>query len=384
MWTSKKPPQNEHFYRFSFRAVQPNDRENFFKTFPRPFLSLDLRGGSLEQIEAVKPLASIIHKQEMVEAIIVAFCHRVCCPSPPWPISTVFLTGVSAAFSLRRRMSLRAAFEGGSEHEMLAYVICVVLIQWIAMACIVRLYRFPDRRFSDVIPYLRPDHQAELLELFDPIKELNLAEALGHRHFRKEQLRRLHMAQECLAQRSHNARIFQEWSYNEARRAASMFNLEMSHNANSLTEVCFNYRVSACGLRLELYSWYLLIAVLPFFRVPRISSFRKRPSFDLIESYAAVEQAAEILASDCGRDYRRVPVLIWHREDVVDFYSSSASHQEHSFNLMGSYTEARQPAEHLACGGECSNTGIRTFGTVREGTTDATRMTEARILRRGL
>jgi hypothetical protein len=248
----------------------------------------------------------------------------------------------------------------------------------------VRLYRFPDRRFSDVIPYLRPDHQAELLELFDPIKEVNLAEALGHRHFRKEQLRRLHMAQECLAQRSHNTRIFQEWSYNEARRAASMFHLEMSHNANSLTEVCLNYRVSAWGLRLELYSWYLLIALLPFFRVPRISSFRKRPSFDLMESYAAVEQAAEKLASECGRDYKRALVPIWQRESVVDFCAGSALHQEHSFNWMDSYTKARQPAEHLAYGGECPNMLIRTLGTVREGATDPTRMSEAPILRGGL
>jgi len=105
-----------------------------------------------------------------------------------------------------------------------------------AVACFIHLYRFPDRGFNDLILYLRPDHQSELEDLLDPLKEEKLLSVLGHRHFRKEQLKRIHLTQEIIAQRAHNARVFQEWGYTESKRAIHNLNSEASQTATALID----------------------------------------------------------------------------------------------------------------------------------------------------
>jgi hypothetical protein len=217
---------------------------------------------------------------------------------------------------------------------MLDLIISAFLVQCVALAYLVRLYRFPGRGFNDVIPYLRHGHQSELQDLLDPIKEENLISALGHKRFRKEQSKRIHLAHEVIAQRAHNARVFQEWGYTESERAIQNLNSEAGENATVLIDACLYYRVNACIVQARLYAWYSRMAFLPFTRVPRISTLGQDNSFNLMDSYKNVQRAAEHLAS--------------------------------------------------ACGGECRHALVRTLGTMREGTTDATWMTEARILQGGL
>jgi len=185
-----------------------------------------------------------------------------------------------------------------------------------------------------VIPYLRPGHQSELEDLLNPLKEENLVSSLGHKRFRKEQLKRIHLAQEVIAQRAHNARVFQEWGYTESRRAIQNLNSEAGECATALIDACFYYRVNACMIQARLYAWYSRMAFLPFIRLPRISGLHKDNFFNLIDSYMNVEQAAQHLAS--------------------------------------------------ACGGECHHVLTRGLCTVREGTTDAVWMSQAGTLREGL
>jgi hypothetical protein len=183
---------------------------------------------------------------------------------------------------------------------MLELLILAFFIQCAIAAFLAHLFHFPDRVFSDVIPYLRPHHTAELEDLLDPIKEENLLLALGHRRFRKEQLKRLHLAHECIAQRAHNARVFQEWGDTEHECATKNLNSEARERAKTLVDVCLHYRANAVVIQGTLYMWYLRMAILPFLRLPRVSNLRRPRSFDLMNSYTNVVGAAQDLALACG------------------------------------------------------------------------------------
>src|SRR5262249_48116615 len=189
---------------------------------------------------------------------------------------------------------------------MLELLILVFFSQCAIAAFLAHLFHFPDRVFSDVIPYLRLHHAAELEDLLDPIKEENLLSALGHRRFRREQLKRLHLAQECIAQRAHNARVFQEWGDTEHGSAIKNLNSEAGERAKTLVDVCLHYRVNAFLLQGTLYAWYLRMAILPFLRLPRVSSLRRPSSFDLMNSYTNLVGAAQHLALACGGECREM------------------------------------------------------------------------------
>jgi hypothetical protein len=214
---------------------------------------------------------------------------------------------------------------------VLVIVICSVL-PW-AIPCLLRLFQFPNRVFADVIPHLRLDHATELEDLLDPLKEENLLSAPGRKRSRTEQFKRIHLACEIMAQRAHNARVFQEWGDTESERALQSLNPEAGKHAEALIDTCLYYRLNACMIQARLYAWCLRMACLPFIQSPRISALGKENSFNLIDSYTNVEQAAEHLAT--------------------------------------------------ACGVQCHHVLIRTLGTVREGATPAAWMSEARTLRGG-
>lgn len=204
--------------------------------------------------------------------------------------------------------------------SLIYVVICVVLLEYVALLSVARLFRIPSRSFREVIPYLRPDLQCELDDLLDPLKEDNLATALGHWRFRKEQLKRIHLAQECIAQRIHNARILQEWGRTECDRATKNRDRESATKANALGDACGHYRINAWQIRAELYLRYFRIVVFPFIRLPRLSGLGGDAAFFLIHSYTKVEQAAESLAMACGEECRHMLIRTLHgiRQGTAD------------------------------------------------------------------
>lgn len=188
---------------------------------------------------------------------------------------------------------------------MLVVIAVCSILPW-AIPYLLRLFQFPNRTFTDVIPHLRRDHATEFEDLLDPIKEENLLSALGRKRSRTEQFKRIHLASEIVAQRAHNARVFQEWGDTESQRATQNLNFEAADNAAALIDACLDYRLTACMIQARLYAWYLRTALLPFIQLPRISRLRKDNSFDLIDSYTNIKKSAEHLASACGREYRHI------------------------------------------------------------------------------
>ena len=188
---------------------------------------------------------------------------------------------------------------------MVVLIVICSLLPW-AIPCLLRCFQFSNRTLADVIPYLRLDHATELEDLLDPLKEENLLSALGRKRFRTEQFKRIHLASEIIAQRAHNARVFQEWGDTESKRATHNLNSEAGKNAAALIDACLHYWLNACMIQALLYACYLRIACLPFTQLPQISRLRKDNSFDLIDSYTNIEQSAEQLASACGGEYRQI------------------------------------------------------------------------------
>jgi len=188
---------------------------------------------------------------------------------------------------------------------MVVVIVISSVLPW-AIPCLLHFFQFPNRTFADVIPHLRLDHPTEFEDLLDPLKEENLLSALGSKLSRTEQFKRIHLACEIIAQRAHNARVFQEWGNTESNRAIHNLNSEAGETAASLIDACLYYRLNACMIQARLYAWYLRMACLPFIRLPRISCLRKNNSFDLIDSYANIQHSAEHLASACGGECRHI------------------------------------------------------------------------------
>src|ERR1700682_1869923 len=109
-----------------------------------------------------------------------------------------------------------------------AFLLPLVVIAWM------HLCRFRDRTFNDVLPYLRRDHAAELEDLLDPIIEESLRLNLERKAFRKEQFKRIHLALECIPQRTRSARVLQEWADTESEKSQKTADEEVSTIASSL------------------------------------------------------------------------------------------------------------------------------------------------------
>lgn len=178
-----------------------------------------------------------------------------------------------------------------------------LFFQLLALRCFQHLCRFPQRTFNEVLPYLRIDRRADLEDLLNPVLEDNLRCALGRRRFRKEQMRRLHHAQECIARRTHNSRIFQEWGHAEAERSRMIPNREAGDIADALVTACEEYRMAGVWAHGWLCIWQLRIALLPFSPLPQLSKLHKQMAVDLLDAYGAIETAAERLAFACCGEY---------------------------------------------------------------------------------
>src|SRR5437899_6684753 len=95
---------------------------------------------------------------------------------------------------------------------------------------ILRLFssRFSNRSFNEVVPYLRPDNLESLSELLDATLERYLCLNLELKQFRKEQLKRVRLAHECISRRTRNVVIWQEWADTELKRSRKTGNSEVS------------------------------------------------------------------------------------------------------------------------------------------------------------
>src|SRR5260370_12227781 len=89
------------------------------------------------------------------------------------------------------------------------FLLALVLLLPLA-ALVRRFYRTGIRTFVDMVPYLRRDNPERLEELLDHVLEGNLLLHLGHKLFRKEQLQRIRLALEFIAQSEPNAEFLQQ------------------------------------------------------------------------------------------------------------------------------------------------------------------------------
>src|SRR5947209_2204563 len=160
--------------------------------------------------------------------------------------------------------------------------------------------RFKKRGFYDVLPFLHPDDPGYLEELFDLEREASLAIALGKKAFRKAQIKRIRLALERLNRRAFNAGCLQDWAFAEAQKTVATRDLEVRAAAEELEKSCSTYRLSAGIIQRQLQRWLIQLIFLPFFRVPYMGSLKKIDSFDLLQSYEILEEAAVRLAQACG------------------------------------------------------------------------------------
>src|ERR1700674_738955 len=149
------------------------------------------------------------------------------------------------------------------------FVLALVFLVPIA-ALVRRLYRFEKRTFSDVVPYLHRDNPESLEELLNHVLEGNLLLNLGQKQFRKEQLKRIRLAQEFIAQRAHNAKILQEWGDTECDKGRKTRDRELRVAAHVLVHACTEYRIGALWIQYQLHIWYIRMTLLPFLPVPQI------------------------------------------------------------------------------------------------------------------
>jgi hypothetical protein len=165
------------------------------------------------------------------------------------------------------------------------------------------LSRFSNRTFNDVIPYLRPDHAEQLQEVLNRDLEGHLASNLGQHQFRQTQLKRIGLAQEYIGRRTHNVTILQEWGDTEGGKTRVTFNRDVRSAADKLVVRCAEFRIGASAVQSQLHIWHFKMKLLPSTRVPYISRLRRVDSFDLLESYEEIKEAALKLAEVCGGDY---------------------------------------------------------------------------------
>src|SRR5258708_31333805 len=92
---------------------------------------------------------------------------------------------------------------------LVAFVFLLPVIVWVR-----RLYRVDKRSFNDAVPYLRRDNPERLEELLDHVLEANLLLNLGQRQFRREQLKRIRLAQEFIAQKAQKVAILHDTGSN--------------------------------------------------------------------------------------------------------------------------------------------------------------------------
>ncbi len=127
---------------------------------------------------------------------------------------------------------------------LVAFVFLLPVIVWVR-----RLYRVDKRSFNDAVPYLRRDNPERLEELLDHVLEASLLLNLGQRQFREEQLKRIRLAQEFIAQRAHNAAILQEWGSTEQERTRTTLDKDVRSAARALIDACIEYRISVLWIR---------------------------------------------------------------------------------------------------------------------------------------
>jgi hypothetical protein len=165
------------------------------------------------------------------------------------------------------------------------------------------LCRFSGRSSNEVIPYLRTDNPEDLAGILDSTVERCLSLNLSQRQFRKEQLQRIRLCNECIGRRAHNVRIWQEWAGTELTRSRSTNNEEVGRAAAELEACCAEYRIAASCIQTQLYFWHLKLLLMPYANVPRVASLRRVDSFDLLNSYERIKAAALILADTCGGEF---------------------------------------------------------------------------------
>src|SRR5216684_2060507 len=160
--------------------------------------------------------------------------------------------------------------------------------------------RYSNRSFNEVVSFLRSDQPEQLEELLDRALEASLEVNLSSRQFRREQMRRIRLAYECIDRRTHNVTVFQEWADTELGKTRVTFNREVRTAADKLVIRCAEFRMGASAIKFQLNLWYLKMRFLPSGRVPHISRLRRTDSFDLLGSYDEIKQAALNLAEVCG------------------------------------------------------------------------------------
>src|SRR5258707_12108128 len=144
---------------------------------------------------------------------------------------------------------------------LIALMFLLPVVVWVR-----RLYRPDHKTFSDAVPYLRRDNPEQLEELLNDVLEVSFLLNLGHRQFRKEQLKRIRLAQEFIAQRAHNASILQEWGSTEQERTRTTLDKEVRSAARALIAACIEYRIRVLWIRIQLQMCYMKLVFLP--RVP--------------------------------------------------------------------------------------------------------------------
>src|SRR5258708_33761862 len=105
---------------------------------------------------------------------------------------------------------------------LIALMFLLPVVVWVR-----RLYRLDKKTFNDAVPFLRRDNPEQLEELLNHVLEASLLLNLGQRQFRKEQLKRIRLEQEFVAQRAHNAAVLQEWGSTEQTRTSTTSEKEM-------------------------------------------------------------------------------------------------------------------------------------------------------------
>src|SRR5258708_18316401 len=154
------------------------------------------------------------------------------------------------------------------------------------LAVVRSLYRTEIKNFNDMVPFLRRDNPESLEELLNHILESNLLLNLGHKQFRKEQLKRIRLGLEFITQRAHNAMFLQQWGDAECEKSRKTLDEEVMAAAQLLVQGCTEYRIGALWIRCQLHIWYIQMRLMPFLPVPQIARLRRVDSFDLLHSYA--------------------------------------------------------------------------------------------------
>ncbi|MFI5105620.1 MAG: hypothetical protein ACHP79_11920 [Terriglobales bacterium] len=180
--------------------------------------------------------------------------------------------------------------------------ILALLVAVPVLAYVRRLFRFPNRSADQVASYLRNAGLGEMETLLDPRDEEQMELALGPAQFGKAQLNRIRLLREKLGCCVHNAAILQEWAGYEMRRSRHTLDGDVHEAAETLFRHCAEFRIAGFWIQLQLDLWHLQLMVLPGARAPWISRLRRIDSFDLLECYEQIRQAAAQLALACGGD----------------------------------------------------------------------------------